>query len=94
MGGCLDQSNLPDAVLAAATAGAGAVVGATVVLPERGGSAGLLPAGAGSAAKVWNARLSVPAPTQNLQNLQNFKNGRWGRGEDVVENSFDPVPGA
>jgi hypothetical protein len=87
----LDQSNFPEAVVAAGAVGGADIVGATVVLPERGGSIALLPAGAGSAAKAWNARLNVPAPTQNLQKSQNFKNDRCGRGEDMVENSFDPV---
>jgi hypothetical protein len=37
-----------------------------VVLPERGGSPALLPLGAGSAARTWNARPRVPAPRQSF----------------------------
>jgi len=90
-GGCLDQSNFPEAVVVAGAAGGGDVIGATVVLPERGGSTALLPGGTGSAAVTFKVRLSVAVPTQNLPKLKNFKNDWYGRGEDVAENGFDPV---
>ncbi|WP_245727787.1 hypothetical protein [Nitrosovibrio tenuis] len=89
----MDQSNLPGAAGVAGAADAGAVVGATVVLPERGGSDDLFPAGAGSAAKACNARPSVPALRQKLQN---FRNGRGDGPCDrcVAESVFDPALGA
>ena len=63
MGGCLDQSNFPGSAVPEPV---GNTLGATVVLPERGGSPALLPSGAGSAARTWNARLKVPAPRQSF----------------------------
>jgi hypothetical protein len=87
----LDQSNFPEAAVVAGAAGGADVVGATVVLPERGGSPALFPAGAGSAAMAFNVRPSVAVPIQNLPKLQNLKNDRYDWGEDVAENSFDPV---
>jgi hypothetical protein len=47
--------------------------------------------GSGSAAVTFKVRLSVAVPTQNLQKLQNLKNDRYDWGEDVAENSVDPV---
>jgi len=32
-------------------------------------------------------------PIQNLPKLQNLKNDRYSKGEDVMANDFDPVPG-
>jgi hypothetical protein len=87
----LDQSNFPEAVVVAGAAGGADVVGATVVLPERGGSPALFPVEAGSAAMAFNVRPSVAVPIQNLPKLQNLKNDRYDWGEDVAENSFDPV---
>ena len=87
----MDQSNFPEALVVAGAAGGVDVIGATVVLPEGGGSAALLSPGAGSAAIAFSVRLSVVAPIQNLPKLQNLKNDRYGWGEDVAENGFDPV---
>jgi hypothetical protein len=47
--------------------------------------------GSGSAATAFSVRLSVAVPIQNLPKLQNLKNDRYGRGEDVAKESFDPV---
>ena len=72
-GGCLDQSNFPEAAVVAGAPGGADVVGATVVLPERGGSPALFPAGAGSAAIAFKRQAQRCGANTKFAEIAEFK---------------------